>query len=184
LSELDRPGNLLGALALVVGDRTSAALAEAGAGGRNDTTAAALSALDQFLEDPSIDLIRQVLGLTPSGAVRLVDRLERAGYVKRRPGSDDARSVSVRLTASGRAAAARVTEARGEVLSDVLGVLEPHEREQFDALASRVLVGMIRGRGATRWMCRLCDMDACGRDAGRCPVANATGARRPSGATA
>jgi rubrerythrin len=38
---------------------------------------------------------------------------------------------------------------------------------------SRVLVGLIREPGATRWTCRLCDTTACGRDVGRCPVANA-----------
>jgi rubrerythrin len=59
------------------------------------------------------------------------------------------------------------------VLTGALEVLEPHEREQLDALLARVLPGLIRGPGATRWMCRLCDMTACGRDAGRCPVANA-----------
>jgi hypothetical protein len=59
------------------------------------------------------------------------------------------------------------------VLQDALSVLDPREREQFDELMSRVLTGLIRGPGAVRWMCRLCDVTACGRDGGRCPVANA-----------
>jgi DNA-binding MarR family transcriptional regulator len=170
MTQLDRSGNLLGALALAIGDRTSDGLGVAS--GQSDTAAMALSALDQFLEDPTVDRLRRVLGLTPSGTVRLVDRLEDAGYVQRRPGPDG-RSVSVRLTASGRRAAKRVAEARGAVLEAALSVLEPRERDELDSLLSRVLVGLIRGPGATRWMCRLCDMTACGRDAGRCPVANA-----------
>jgi DNA-binding MarR family transcriptional regulator len=169
-SELDHTGNLLGALALAVTDRTSAAVGSAA--GQSETAAVALSALHQFLDDPPVDLLRQVLGLTPSGTVRLVDRLQDAGYVRRRPGRDG-RSVSVRLTASGRRAAERVSAARAEVLQEALAGLAPAERHALDQLVARVLVGLIRGPGATRWMCRLCDMTACGREEGNCPVASA-----------
>jgi DNA-binding MarR family transcriptional regulator len=165
-TQLDRPGNLLGALSLAVSDRMS------DAAGESQTGAAALSALYHFLDDPSVDLLRQVLGLTPSGTVRLIDRLQEAGYVTRRPGKDG-RSVAIRLTASGRRAAERVTRARAEVLEEALEVLRQNERDQLDALLSRVLVGMIREPGAVRWTCRLCDTTACGRDSGGCPVANA-----------
>lgn len=171
---LDRPRNLLGALTLSIADRTSDAVS--GAARQSETAAIALSALHQFLDDPSIDLLRRVLGLTPSGAVRLVDRLEEAGYVTRRPGVDG-RSVSVRLTAAGRRAAERVIAARTDVLEEALSVLGPEERQAFEEMLSRVVVGLIRGPGAVRWMCRLCDMEACGRDEGRCPVANAARAR-------
>jgi DNA-binding MarR family transcriptional regulator len=167
---LDRPGNLLGALSLSVADRTSDAVGDSV--GQSGTGAIALSALHQFLDAPSVDLLRRVLGLTPSGTVRLVDRLQEARYVTRRPGRDG-RTVSLRLTAAGRRAAERVSAARAEVLQDALSVLDPGEREVFDELASRVLVGLMRGPGAVRWMCRLCDMSACGREEGRCPVANA-----------
>jgi DNA-binding MarR family transcriptional regulator len=167
---LGRTGNLLGALSLAVADRTTAAAGDAL--GQSESAAAALSALHHFLDDPSPDLLGRVLGLTPSGAVRLVDRLQEAGYVTRRPGRDG-RSVSVRLTASGRRAAERVSAARAEVLEDALLDLAPGERQALDKLVSRVLVGLIREPGATRWTCRLCDTTACGRHAGRCPVANA-----------
>ena len=174
----DRAGNLLGALALSVADRTSDAVGDAA--GQSQTAAIALSALHHFLDDPSIDLLRRVLGLTPSGTVRLVDRLEAAGYVERRPGRDG-REVSLRLTAAGRRAAERVTAARGEVLEQALSSLSRSERQDFEELLARVLPGLIRGPGAVRWMCRLCDMEACGRDEGRCPVANAARERFSSG---
>jgi DNA-binding MarR family transcriptional regulator len=174
---LDRTGNLLGALSLAVTDRTSDAAGDAL--GQSDSAAVALSALHHFLDDPSVDLLRQVLGLTPSGTVRLVDRLQDAGYVTRRPGRDG-RSVSLRLTASGRRAAERVSGARAAVLQDALSRLAPDERQAFDEILSRVIVGFIRGPGATRWMCRLCDTTACGREAGRCPVANAARERYAS----
>ena len=148
-SRLDRAGNLLGALSLAIADRTSDAVGDAAR--QSQTAAIALSALHHFLDDPSVDLLRQVLGLTPSGAVRLVDRLQEAGYVTRRPGRD-ARSVSVRLTASGRRAAERVSNARAQLLQDTLSDLTPAERQALEDLLSRVLAGMIRGPGAVRWM--------------------------------
>lgn len=175
MTDLDRAGNLLGALSLAVADRTSEAVGDAA--GQSESAAIALSALRHFLDAPSVDKLRRVLGLTPSGAVRLVDRLQSAGYVERRPGAHDARSVSVHLTPSGRRAAERVSRARAEVLDGALATLGSQEREQFEELLALVIPGMIRGPGATRWMCRLCDMGACQRDQGRCPAANAARAR-------
>jgi DNA-binding MarR family transcriptional regulator len=164
-----RTANVLGALALALGDRLSEATAAPA--GHSQSAAAALSALNHFLDGPSIDVLRQVLGLTSSGTVRLVDRLEAEGSVTRRPGVDG-RSVVIWLTPSGRRAAARVSSARADVLDRCLGVLSPAERDMLDKLSSKVLVGLMRGPGATRWICRLCDTGACGRDAGWCPVAS------------
>ena len=66
MTELDRAGNLLGALSLSVADRTAEAVGDAA--GQSETAAIALSALHQFLGEPSLDRIRRVLGwLTPSG---------------------------------------------------------------------------------------------------------------------
>ncbi len=170
---LDRTGNLLGALALMVVDSTAEAIHDVS--GHAESDAAALSALLHFLNQPSIDRLRQVLGLTPSGTVRLVDRLEVAGLVSRGPGGD-ARSTAVSLTDAGRLAAGAVTGARGRVLEQSLEVLTEQERGQLDGLLAKVLVSRMRGPGAVRWMCRLCDMTACGRDRGLCPVAQASGA--------
>jgi DNA-binding MarR family transcriptional regulator len=175
MTSLEREANVLGALALVVADRTSDAIA--GAAGQSETAAAALSALHHFLDRPTIDLLRQVLGLTPSGTVRLVDRLVDAGYVTREPGGDG-RSRAVTLTAEGRRAAEQVAAARADVLSGALSALSPAERETLRDLLGRLLATFVRGPGATRWICRLCDTDACGRAEGQCPAANAAAARR------
>src|SRR5262249_57478847 len=80
--------------------------AMAAAGGRPESGAAALCALLHFLDRPSVDRLRQVLGLTSSGTVRLVDKLAETGYVGREPGTDG-RSVSIVLTEQGRRAAQR-----------------------------------------------------------------------------
>jgi MarR family len=100
----DRCANLAGALALAVVDRVSGAVAAATE--VSETPAAALSALHFFIERPTIDTLRQVLGVTSSGAVRMVDRLEQLGYVKRRPG-DDVRRAHALGAAGGRAGRAR-----------------------------------------------------------------------------
>jgi hypothetical protein len=42
---------------------------------------------------------------------------------------------------------------------------------------SKLLAGLIRGPGAVRWMCRLCDTGVCRGTEGGCPVGNAVRAR-------
>lgn len=178
--EPGRAANVLGALALALTDRMSDAAEDTT--GQAVTDGIALSALVHVLPpDPSIDLLRQVLGITHSGAVRLVDRLEVAGLVRRVPGTDR-RTTAIRLTPSGRRAATRVAGGRIDLVRDALDALSADEQEQLAALAGKVLAGLRRdpattGGPITRWTCRLCDTTACGRAEGRCPVA---GPRPPS----
>jgi DNA-binding MarR family transcriptional regulator len=166
---LDHAANLLGALALALTDRAFDAVAEVGEAG---TTAVALSALYQFLDRPTVDLLRRVLGLTSSGAVRLVDRLESMGWV-RRGTAPDGRATAVLLTSAGRKIAKRVSAARTNALKQALSTLSPAKLIELEDLLSVLLVGLMRGPGATRWMCRFCDMHACGWAEGHCPVRNA-----------
>ena len=123
-----------------------------------------------------MDLLRQVLGLTSSGTVRLVDRMAESGYVQRGPGGDG-RSTSVSLTGAGRAAAEAVTAARAGVLAGALDALSPAERETLRRLMSKLLAGLIRGPGAVRWICRLCDTGVCRGTEGGCPAGHAVRAR-------
>jgi DNA-binding MarR family transcriptional regulator len=167
-----RAANLLGALALALTDRTFAAATEAGTDG-SASDAIVLSALNQFLDRPTIDLVRRMLGLTSSGAVRLVNRLERSGLV-RRESAEDGRATTVLLTRAGRRAARRVCDARTESLKAAIAVLSPEDRRAFEELVARVLVGMRRGPESVRWICRFCDLDACGWRDGRCPLRNAS----------
>ena len=167
---IDQTANLLGALSLMIADRMADAMGEAG--GRPESAAAALSALLHFLDRPTVDLLRQVLGLTSSGTVRLVDRMAESGYVQRGPGTDG-RSTSVTLTEVGQAAAHRVAAARAEVLEGALAGLPGADRAALRRILSTMLVGLMRGPGAVRWMCRLCDTGACRGAEGGCPVGNA-----------
>ena len=174
LAGFDRAANVLGALSLVIADQATDAIAAAA--GRSESAAAALSALLFFLDRPTVDRLRQVLGLTSSGTVRLIDRLAESGYALRESGSDG-RSTSVVLTEAGEAAARRVAEARAQVLRGAMAALSEAERAVFEELISKMLVGMMRGPGATRWICRLCDIEVCRGNPVGCPVGNAARAK-------
>ncbi len=169
-----RTANLVGALALAVTDRCVHAAAEAD--GRTESDAAALSAIDQFLGGTSIDRLASVLGLSQSGAVRVVNRLVEEDLLQRGPGLD-ARVTSVMVTSAGHRAARRIESARLRLLEEALESLDAHEQEVLATLAGKVLVGMMREPGATRWTCRLCHLGACGRRSGHCPVEQAARAR-------
>jgi DNA-binding MarR family transcriptional regulator len=169
-----RTANLLGALATALVDRCVLAAAEAS--GYSESDAAALSAIHQFLGGTSIDLLASVLGLSQSGTVRVVNRLEGQGLLQRGPGRDG-RVTSVLPTPAGERAARRIEATRLRLLKAALEPLDPPEQEALAALVGKVLVGMMREPGATRWTCRLCDLAACGRRSGHCPVEQAARSR-------
>ena len=160
-------GNTFGALSLAVADRTRAAVEAVARHGASGP--AALVALDGYAGGESIDSLRRILGITHSGAVRLVDRLAAAGLVERRVGPD-ARAVSIHLTPVGRRTARRVLAAREAALEQVLSALSPAERARLDPLLSAMLRGLTDSVEGARRLCRLCDGDACGRPRGGCPV--------------
>lgn len=174
MSPLERDANVLGALSLVVADLTSVAITAAC--GQSPSGAAALSALHQFLDHPTLDQLRRVLGLTPSGAVRLVDRLVEAGLVTRGPGPDG-RSRSLALTPGGRRAAKRIATARAGVLQSALQRLSASQRRSLAPLLDALVESVVADKDGGAWICRLCDLDACERAAGHCPAANAAAAR-------
>jgi DNA-binding MarR family transcriptional regulator len=173
-ADLDATANVLGALAMAITDRISNSVAAAA--GQSVSAAAALSALHHFPEPPNLDRLGQVLGLTHSGVVRLVDRLAGAGLVVRNPGADG-RTRVLALTPAGLAVAERVTAARADALAGLLADLAPDQRRALHGLVSSLMAALVRTKESGAWTCRLCDLRACGRPAGRCPAANAAAAR-------
>ena len=180
-----RQANLLAVLALGINDGVRRA--EEAAAGHGAAAPAALVALNEFLGGASIDELRQVVGLTPSGAVRLIDKLSEAGLTRRGPGRDG-RSVAVTLTHRGTAAAKRVLAARRRVSETALAGLSPSEQEALTPLLERLLQQLTSRRLAERasgksppggWLCRSCDFSACGRRKGGCPVAGVTQSATP-----
>jgi DNA-binding MarR family transcriptional regulator len=174
-----RQANLLAVLGLGINDRVRQA--EEAAAGHGSAAPAALVALHEFLGGASMDQLRQVVGLTPSGAVRLIDKLAEASLVRRGPGPDG-RSVALTLTRWGDEAARRILAGRRRACETILAGLSSGEREALTPLLERLLGQLTAVRLAEReeakapaggWLCRLCDFSACRRDVGECPVANA-----------
>jgi DNA-binding MarR family transcriptional regulator len=178
VTALDREANVLGALALVITDQTAHTVAALA--GHSVSAAAAVSALHHFLDRPTLDQLRKVLGLTHSGAVRLVDRLVDAGLVTRGAGGDG-RSRSVALTEAGQRAAERIAAARAALLTDALNGLSSSERQTLHTLMGRVMANIVHSKEGGAWICRLCDLNACGRALGHCPAANAAALHRGPG---
>src|SRR4051812_26989829 len=156
--------NALGALALEVARRVQAAGDAASPHGAS--VPAALTALHGLTGGHSIDALRRVVGLTHSGAVRLVDRLSAAGLVERRVGADG-RAVALQLTPEGRRAARRVLARREAAIESALTPLSARERADLARLHERLLAHLTEGHEDRRRVCRLCDVDGCGRD---CPT--------------
>jgi MarR family transcriptional regulator, negative regulator of the multidrug operon emrRAB len=155
-----RAANLLGAHALVVSDRMREAA------GMELSSAAVLTALQTFADGASIDALRRVLGLSHSGGVRIVKRLEAEGLVTREPDPADRRAVRLHLTEEGE------REARQAALTPLLAGLGEREGAALERLLERLLASVTgSGEDANR-ICRLCDPGVCGHPA-RCPVTQA-----------
>jgi MarR family transcriptional repressor of emrRAB len=175
-----RLANLLASLALNLAEESQAALERAA--GLTGSATAALLALDEFLDGEHVGRLADVLGLTHSGAVRLVTLLETSELAERRPGTDR-RRVQVRLTADGRARAGQARQARQAVVDQATSGLTADESEALEGLLDKVVRARVASRFERRrqgetgaWWCRTCDFAACGRPEGRCP-AQVTAAR-------
>ena len=170
----DRVANLLAAAALLVEDAVQRRLER-----ELPRTASAPAAIVTIAHRPrlSIDHLREALGLTHSGAVRLVDRLAQDGLVRR--SKSGGRAVGLTLTRRGRYMLERLERARLDATTDLLDPLGESERRQLDRLLSRLLAARTSGEHDLHRICRLCSFAACVSDRRRCPVADAAAAPTP-----
>jgi DNA-binding MarR family transcriptional regulator len=111
----------------------------------------------------SADWLWGRIGLTQSGTVRLIDRLEGLGYVAR---TKAGRAVQLRLSEAGQDALQAWNEAREDAGQQVLSGLSPEQRAELAALLEQGLRSTERVRVDADTTCRLCDWQACTR----CPV--------------
>ncbi len=161
-----RAGNLLGALAVALTDGLGGSLDRAS--GHSGETASALRSMSTFLGGTTVSTLAGVLDLTPSGAVRLVDRLAVEGLVRRQRGVDG-RERRVLLTPAGRRMAHRVGATRHAYLRRLVDQLPAGDLLPFEATVARLLGGLgKRDPGAAR-ACRLCDTAVC-ESTGPCPL--------------
>lgn len=178
-----RLDNLVAVLATGLADEQRRAAVAAT--GLSESATAALVALAEFLDGSRIGALAGVLGLSHSGAVRLVAQLAEAGLVRRQQ-LGDGREVGVRLTATGRRTAARAAGARAEAAAALTADLSPGQAADLERLLDRLVTELTRQRlerrrdgGSEPWLCRTCDLAACGRPEGRCPAART--AAEPAG---
>jgi DNA-binding MarR family transcriptional regulator len=176
--------NLLASLSLNLAEEAVAALERAS--GLTGSATAGLLALEEFLDQSHIGRLANALGLTHSGAVRLVSQLEAEGLAVRHVGVDR-RRVEVRLTARGRRRARAARAARDAVVHETTSGLNEDDAAALEELLAKLIEVRVATRVANRragksaaWWCRTCDFGACGRPEGRCP-AQATAARSAQG---
>ena len=164
---------MVGAFALSVADAVHTAVSDRGHSG------AAPAALTTLLAYPgsSIDRLRRALALTHSGGVRLVDRLEAGGLV-RRTAARDGRVAALELTVRGKRVACDILERRRRAVADLLAPLSAAERRTLGALLERMLEPIPDDRRDLERICRLCDYWVCDGSTQACPVGRGARAKR------
>ena len=158
-----RLANLLGALSVAVGDELRERVA---VDGLSASDAAAVNVVGHA-PGCSVGYLAGALGLTHAGAVRVADRLTRAGLAIRAEGPD-LRTVGLRLTAAGERSWAQVRQARAAHLDALLADVAPAERAALERTVEHLLAALTHDDVVAERICRLCDEDACPQD--RCPV--------------
>ncbi|MTD12681.1 MarR family transcriptional regulator [Nakamurella sp. YIM 132087] len=110
----------------------------------DEVTVTQLRALVVLSTRGDLDLrgLADAMGVHPSNATRLCDRLVAAGLVVRRDNQNDRRHLVLTVTSRGRAVVDAVTEARRQAVGDVLERLAPERRGAVvDALAEFARAG-------------------------------------------
>jgi DNA-binding MarR family transcriptional regulator len=161
--------NLLGALSLAVMDRI-----EQGARDIIDHGGETPAALVVVGYGPGMtnDKLRRILGLSHSGAVRLVDRLVTDRLVERRPGKDG-REVALHLTAKGAATRKDLLASRISAVATFVDVLSASERKRLGELIRDMLARQDTSELDRFAICRMCDNGICTN----CPLPTSAGRR-------
>lgn len=85
-----------------------------------------------------ISVLAQRIGISGPSATGLVDRLEKLGYVERRPNPDDRRVVLVSLTPAGESLAGECMSVVKQRLDHLMGVLKPASRKALIRLLREI----------------------------------------------
>jgi DNA-binding MarR family transcriptional regulator len=159
---------LLGATAVAAVDRLRAAVAGTDL---DETEAGALVHL-QAWPGTSVNELAGVVGRSQPATVRLVDRLEAAGLL-RRQGGRDRRTVALVLTEAGLQRVDEALHARTGALQPLIAALSAGERTALEGILTRLVASVADDRQQALHLCRLCDRDACSSGPG-CPLGHTT----------
>jgi MarR family transcriptional regulator, negative regulator of the multidrug operon emrRAB len=158
-----RAANLLGAVALGIGDEIRAATERHAAEGGMAPAAIVFIGHAPGL---AIEQLRYAVGLSHPGTVRLVDRLAAQGLLARRVSAADARAVALHLTAKGCRERERILAERHGSIHAALQALSAQERRRLEGLLAKLLANLLRDASHACAICRLCDERTCSA----CPV--------------
>jgi DNA-binding MarR family transcriptional regulator len=159
--------NVLGTLALTIGDRTAAGTRRAARHGAH-TPAALVSLL--WYPDRPIAFLAARLRISHPGAVQLSERLAADGLLQRVPGADG-RTRLLALTAAGERAARSVLAERSTVLERAVEALDNRTLAAVTEGVCAMLAALTDDLLTSEHMCRMCDEHACPDE--RCPVERA-----------
>ena len=82
--------------------------------------------------------LAEMLEIDRASAGRMIDRMEKAGWLERRPDEVDRRIWRLHLTPAARRVHAKMWKRAEATVDDALAPLSPAERAQFTRLAARV----------------------------------------------
>lgn len=160
--------NLISTFATFVSNDIEKQIAELG--GRSLSHESALVTIYNHPNE-TIDVLSKVLGLTHSGAVRLINTLEKEELVERRKSVKDARSVVLYVTDKGSKRVKRVLNSRETATSKILNSFNDEQKQSFLSLIELALSSLTSEQIEARKICKLCNEGVC-RKRG-CPVENA-----------
>lgn len=160
--------NILGAICLAMVDKMERAFADQA--GLSPSSAAALI---QIGTNPGIttETLRQIIALSHSATVRLVDQLVFSGLVVRGESLEtDRRAKRLELTEEGEARFRQCLTARRAVTDRAVAVLGKDELSQLGALAEKILPAVVDLGADQNIVCRICDQQVC--EHSRCPISH------------
>jgi MarR family transcriptional repressor of emrRAB len=164
----DRLANVLGASVVALHDRLVNDGLAALPPPANQPSAAATLALLKWVPRIPQGRLAYCLGLSQPATVRLVDRLQAAGLVRRNR-VRQRRQVWVESTWLGRKLASRLGIRRRTAMNAVLVNLSATERALLAGLLQRLAAQLLESKEHVMRICRLCDARACGTD-DDCPM--------------
>ena len=137
MSSDDRLIYLLSIVQQTLKDHTNRTLAEMG--GKVTLAQAAILFLLEEKDRRFMSEMGQVIGVDKSAMTRLVDRLEKAGLVKRRIDPENRRAISILLTPAGREEAAGALTVIKRINEEIKKDYSPAEVDAFKKILGGIL---------------------------------------------
>jgi DNA-binding MarR family transcriptional regulator len=127
--------------ARVIADRLGDAVARAGVDDMRSSFGFVIRALAE--NDRTLTELSELLGVTKQAAIKVVDEMERRGYVERRPDPADRRAKVIRLTDKARKVRRTALRASGRLEAELVADLGAADVEA----ARRVLLRLLERHG-------------------------------------